>query len=178
MFLAELLVVLKFVSSHPSPCTKIPDFSWVHNYPQKRCPTSPAARYGHAVSFWAQTVQEKGWQVEPLERRATPQSCPLCFSLCQSPDTMSRCGKKLRSWHLVPSLHGKQKGKSGSSDRFYFLGRQNHCSVFSHEIKRHLLLGRKSMTNLDTILKRRDITLLTKVQIVKARVFSSNYVWM
>ena len=34
------------------------------------------------------------------------------------------------------------------------------------------------MTNLDTILKRRDITLLTKVQIVKARVFSSNYVWM
>ena len=38
----------------------------------------------------------------------------------------------------------------------------------SHEIKRHLLLGRKSMTNLDSILKRRYITLLTKVYIVKA----------
>ena len=41
----------------------------------------------------------------------------------------------------------------------------------SHEIKRRLLLGRKVMTNLDSILKRRDITLLTKVTIVKAMVF-------
>ena len=41
----------------------------------------------------------------------------------------------------------------------------------SHEIKRHLLLGRKAMTNLDSILKSRDITLLTKVHIVKAMVF-------
>ena len=41
----------------------------------------------------------------------------------------------------------------------------------SHEIKRHLLLGRKAMTNLDSILKSRDITLLTKIQIVKAMVF-------
>ena len=42
---------------------------------------------------------------------------------------------------------------------------------FSHEIKRHLLLGRKGMTNLDSILKGRDITLLTKVRLVKAMVF-------
>ena len=41
----------------------------------------------------------------------------------------------------------------------------------SHEIKRHLLLGRKVMTNLDSILKRRDITLTTKVRLVKAMVF-------
>ena len=41
----------------------------------------------------------------------------------------------------------------------------------SHEIKRHLLLGRKAMTNLDGIFKSRDITLLTKVHIVKAVVF-------
>ena len=41
----------------------------------------------------------------------------------------------------------------------------------SHEIKRHLLLGRKVMTNLDSILKNRDITLLTKVHLVKAMVF-------
>ena len=41
----------------------------------------------------------------------------------------------------------------------------------SHEIKRCLLLGRKTMTNLDTVLKSRDITLLTKVHIVKAMVF-------
>ena len=49
-----------------------------------------------------------------------------------------------------------------------FLGLQNHCS---HEIKRHLLLGRKVMTKLDSIFKSRDITLLTKVPLVKAMVF-------
>ena len=48
----------------------------------------------------------------------------------------------------------------------------------SHEIKRHLLLGRKVMTNLDSILKSRDITLSTKVRLVKAVVFSSGRVWM
>ena len=42
----------------------------------------------------------------------------------------------------------------------------------SHEIKRHLLLGRKVMTNLDSILKNRDVTLLTKVRLVKAMVFT------
>ena len=48
----------------------------------------------------------------------------------------------------------------------------------SHEIKRCLLLGRKVMTNLDSTFKSRDITLSTKVCIVKAMVFSSNHVWM
>ena len=55
---------------------------------------------------------------------------------------------------------------------FIFLGSKitadGDCS---HEIKRHLLLGRKAMTNLDSILKSRDITLLTKVHIAKAMVF-------
>ena len=49
----------------------------------------------------------------------------------------------------------------------------------SHEIKRHLLLGRKVMTNLDSILKSRDITLPTKVHLVKYSYgFSSSHVWM
>ena len=48
----------------------------------------------------------------------------------------------------------------------------------SHEIKRRLVLGRKAMTNLDSILKSRDITLPTKVCLVKAMVFFSNHVWM
>ena len=55
---------------------------------------------------------------------------------------------------------------------FIFLGSKitadGDCS---HEIKRHLLLGRKAMTNLDSVLKSRDITLLIKVRIVKAMVF-------
>ena len=47
-------------------------------------------------------------------------------------------------------------GKSGSSDRFYFLGLQNHCSGCSHKLKRHLLLGMKAMTGVDSILKTWD----------------------
>ena len=52
-----------------------------------------------------------------------------------------------------------------------FLGLQNHCGWCSHKIKRCLLLGRKVMTNLDSTLKSRDITLPTKARIVKAMVF-------
>ena len=55
---------------------------------------------------------------------------------------------------------------------FIFLGSKITADGdFSHEIKRRLLLGRKVMTNLDSILKSRDITLLTKVHLVKATVF-------
>ena len=48
----------------------------------------------------------------------------------------------------------------------------------SHEMKRCLLLGRQAMTNLDSILKSRDITLPTKVHLIKAYDFSSSHVWM
>ena len=55
---------------------------------------------------------------------------------------------------------------------FIFLGSKITADGdYSHEIKRHLLLGRKTMTNLDSILKSRDITLPTKAHIVKAMVF-------
>ena len=65
-----------------------------------------------------------------------------------------------------------KKGKSGISDRLYFLGSKitadGDCS---HETKRHLLFERKGMTKLDSILKSRDIILLTNVCLVKAMVF-------
>ena len=63
-------------------------------------------------------------------------------------------------------------GNYGNSDRLYFGGSKftadGDCS---HEIKRHLLLGGKAMTNLDNIVKSRDITLLTNVCLVKGMVF-------
>ena len=63
-------------------------------------------------------------------------------------------------------------GYSGNGDRFYFFRPQITAnSGCSHEIKRHLLLGRKVMSNLDSIFKSRDITLSTKVHLVKAMVF-------
>ena len=63
-------------------------------------------------------------------------------------------------------------GKVETVADFIFLGSKitadGDCS---HEIKAHLLLGRKAMTNLDSVLKSRDITFLTKVHIVKAMMF-------
>ena len=74
----------------------------------------------------------------------------------------------IRSHHLM----AKRWSKSGYSGRYYFLDLQITVhNDGSHEIKRCLLLGRKAMTNLDIILKSRDITLLTKVCLVKAMVF-------
>ena len=71
----------------------------------------------------------------------------------------------ITSWHV--------DGKTMETMRhFIFLSSKIPADGdYSHEIKRHLLFGRKAMTNLDTILKSRDITLPTKVHLVKAMVF-------
>ena len=73
----------------------------------------------------------------------------------------------IRSCHLMAN----RWENNGNSDRLYFFGLQNHDGDCSHEIQRRLLLGRKVMTNLDGLLKSRDITLPTKVCLVKAMVF-------
>ena len=71
-----------------------------------------------------------------------------------------------------PITSWQRQRNNGNSDRLYFLGLQNHCRCdCSHETKTHLLLGRKAMTSLDSILKSSDITLPTKVRLVKAMVF-------
>ena len=75
-----------------------------------------------------------------------------------------------------PIMSRQIDGETIENERLYFLGLQNHCKVItdgdcSHEIKRHLLIGRNVMTNLDSMLKSRDITLPTKVCPVKAMVF-------
>ena len=68
---------------------------------------------------------------------------------------------------------GNRWGNSGNSVRLYFLGGSKITADgdCSYEIKRRLLLGRKVVTNLDSILKSREITLPTKVRLVKAMVF-------
>ena len=74
----------------------------------------------------------------------------------------------IRSHHFM----GNRWGNSGNSVRLYLSGLQNHCRWWLQPwIKRRLLLGRKVMTNLDSIFKSRDITLPTKVCLVKAMVF-------
>ena len=81
--------------------------------------------------------------------------------------------RKLRSWHLIPITSCQIDGKTMETvGDFIFLGSKaiadGDCS---HEIKKCLLLGSKGMTNLDSILKSRDITLPTKVHLVKAMIF-------
>ena len=78
--------------------------------------------------------------------------------------------QKNKSWHLVPwQVDG---GKVEPVTHFIFLGSKMFAANnYSHKIGSHLLLGRKAMTNLDIILKSRDISLPTKVHIVKAMIF-------
>ena len=66
-----------------------------------------------------------------------------------------------------------RQGNSGNSDRLFILlgSKITADDDRSHEIKRRLFLGRKVMINLDSIFKSRDITLLTKIRLVKAMVF-------
>ena len=80
--------------------------------------------------------------------------------------------QKQRSWHPIPSLHQIDGEAMETGTDFIFLGfkitADGDCS---HEIKRCLLLGRKTMINLNSILKSRNIILPTKVHLVKAMVF-------
>ena len=85
--------------------------------------------------------------------------------------TKIMASRPITSWQIVG-----EKVKTVAD--FIFLGSKitmdGDCS---HEIKRHLLLGRKAMTNVDSALKNRDTILLTKVHLVKV-MFSSSHVWM
>ena len=74
----------------------------------------------------------------------------------------------IRSQHFMAN----RWGNSGNSVRLHFGGSKITADIdCSHEIKRHLLLGRKVMSKLDSIFKSRDVTLPTKVRLVKAMVF-------
>ena len=90
--------------------------------------------------------------------------------------TYSSTFRKRRSWHPFPSLHGKIDGET-VSDVIVLGSKITADGDLSHEIKRCLLLGRKAVTNLDSTLKSREITLLTKVSSQNYG-FSSSHIWM
>ena len=83
--------------------------------------------------------------------------------------------QKTKIMAFSPIVSWQIDGETVETVRLYFFGLQNHCS---HEIKRRLLLGTKAMTNIDSVLKSKDITLPTKVCLVKAMVFPVSHVWM
>ena len=81
--------------------------------------------------------------------------------------------QKMRIMASSPTTSWQVDGETMETVRNFIFGGSKTIADgdYSHEIKRRLLLGRKAMTNLESILKSRDITLLTKVCIVKAMVF-------
>ena len=99
--------------------------------------------------------------------------------------TVKKVGLKLNIWKTKimasdPITSWQIDGEAMETVRdFIFLGSKitADCDC-SHEIKRCLILGRKALNNLDSILKGRDITLPTKVHLDKAMVFSSSHVWI
>ena len=100
---------------------------------------------------------------EESEKAGLKQNTQKTKIMASSPST---------SWHIDGET--AETGKD-----FIFLGSKitadGDCS---HEIKRRLVFGRKAMISLDNLLKSRDVTLLTKVLLVKAMVFSSSHVWI
>ena len=78
--------------------------------------------------------------------------------------------QKVRSWHTIPSLHGKQMGKWWET-LFSWAPKSLRMVTSAIKLKDPMLLGRKTMRNLDSVLKSRDIPLPTKVPLVKAMVF-------
>ena len=81
-------------------------------------------------------------------------------------------GLELWGWIIFDNKYYGSTGSVETVTDFIFLGSKITADGdWSHEIKRRLLLGRKAMTNLESILKSRDVTLPTKVRLVKAMVF-------
>ena len=121
---------------------------------------------------WRSIITSDMQMIPPLQQKVKKNQKPLD----EVNEVSIKAGLKLwklRSWHPVPSLQVKQMVKQWKQwQTFLFLGSKitadGDCS---HEIKRLFLLGRKAMTNLDSILQSRDITLLTNVHLVKAMVF-------
>ena len=98
----------------------------------------------------------------------------LLISWLQSPSSVILEPKKIKSVTVSGPITSWQVEveKVEAATDFLFLGSKiTVVGDYSHEIRRHMLLGRKAMTNLDSVLKSRDITLLTKVHIVKSIVF-------
>ena len=122
-------------------------------------------RYADNTTLMAESEEE----VKSLLMKEESEKAGLKFNIQK---TKIMASGPITSWQI--------DGKTMETVRdFTFLGSKipadGDCS---HEIKRHLLLGRKAMINLDRVLKGRDITLPTKVCIVKTIFFPSSHVWM
>ena len=118
--------------------------------------------------WWKKTFQTSKASFR-LHAESESEVVQLCPTLCDSiklniQKTKIMASSSIISWQI--------DGENVCSVRFHFLGSKiNADSDCSHKIKRRLFLGRIAVSNLDSVLKRRDITLQTKIHIVKAMTF-------
>ena len=127
-------------------------------------------RYADDTTLMAETVEELKSLLMKVKEESEKADLKLNIH-----KTKIMTSSPITSWQI-----DGETGETVETVRdFLFLGsRITADGDCSHEIKRCLLLGRKAMTNLDSILKSRDITLPTKIHLVKATGFSSSHVWM
>ena len=122
-------------------------------------------RYADNTTLMAESDKE----LESLLMRVKEDSEKISLKL-NIQKTKIMASSAITSWQI-------EEGKVEAMTNFLFLGSNITVnSDCSHEILRHLLLGRKAITSLDSILKSRDINFLTKVHIFKAMVFPSSHV--
>ena len=110
----------------------------------------------------------------PLWQKAKEEIKSLLMKVKEESESWLKTQHSKNKDHGIWSHHfmTNRCGNNGNSERLYFLGSKITAEGdYSHETKRHFLLERKAMTNLDSILKSRDITLPTMVHLVKAIVF-------
>ena len=122
-------------------------------------------RYADDTTFMAESEE----QLKRLLMKVREES--------EKPGLKFNIKKKWRSWHLVYHFMANRWGNNGNSDIISWAPKSLQMVPAAMKL-RHLLLGRKAMTNLDCILKSRDITLLTKFHLVNAIRFFSSHVWM
>ena len=116
-------------------------------------------RYADDTTLMAESEEK----LKSLLMKTQEESEKVCLKL-NIQKTNSMTSGPITSWEI--------DGETGNSVRLYFLGSKITADAdYSHEIKRRLFLGRKIMSNLDSIFKSRDITLSMKVRLVKAMVF-------
>jgi len=137
--------------------------------------------------WYAELNEAQAWITLPEEMSITlaMQMTPIMAEIKELKSFLTKVKKRewklwlktqhSKNWdHGIWSHHfmGNRWGNNGNSERLHFGELQNHCSLWlQHEIKRCLLLGSKAMTNLDSILKSRDITLPKIGHLIKAMVF-------
>ena len=107
------------------------------------------------------------WNFLPANKLILLSYCRVIYCPCKDNHDIQSCHFMANRW-----------GNNGNSDRLFLGSKITANGDCSHEIKTHLLLGRKAMTNLDSILKSRDITLPTNVSLVKGTVSPVSHVWM